>query len=69
MLDVEEIRAFERHHRQQAKLLAGLGLTLDWYHHTLAQLIAELEETRERLVQERLQRGVKLTYAGLDAGK
>lgn len=67
MLDTEEIRAEAAQHRRKAALLTGVAQTLEWQSITIAQLCQALDESRQRLLEERMARGKTLDYSRIDS--
>lgn len=49
MIDLEHVRAQEAKRWQDALMMARVVRTLEWYHVTVGQLVAEVEALREEL--------------------
>lgn len=46
MIDLEDVKRQEERRWQDARMLARVVQTLEWYHVTLHQLLVEVEELR-----------------------
>jgi hypothetical protein len=69
MLDLAEIKAHAGMARMDLHLCARLQLSLEWALVTVAQLVDELERTRNTLADARVAGGKTIGLVGHDSGK